>query len=215
MQCFWILSCQTKNIIMKNTLQSFISAIKKKSILILFIICLSVTSFSQIYKGQWLIGGDAAFNSYKYYSTKTSAFTLSPAGGYFFLNKLAGGLRLSYYAGYYSYQPGGKGRETFLSVAPFIRYYFLSAEQKMNLFADGGYGYSWGKYKSRPQPDFRYHSKIISFKAGPVVLLNPHTALEITVGYDHSIRGVLIDTLATNSLQIGVGFQIHIGKQKE
>jgi hypothetical protein len=201
---------------MKITLLRFISIVyKQRSFLTLLLLTLSLNSFSQIYKGQWLIGGNAAFSYYKYYSTKTSAFTLSPAGGYFFLDKLAGGLRLGYDAQFNSYQSGGKSRESFVSVAPFIRYYFLSAEQKMNFFADAGYGYSWGEFKNFTQPDFTYHSKIISFKTGPAVFLNQHTSLEITVGYNHSIRGGLSDTLAINNFQIGAGFQIHIGKQKD
>src|SRR5207253_2640955 len=133
----------------------------------ILLLTLSLNGFSQIYKGQWMIGGDAAFSYYKYYSTKTSSFTLSPASGYFFLDGLAGGLRLGYDSELRS-NPIGKARLSFLSVAPFIRYYFLSTEQKINLFADAGYGYSWGKYKSYDNPGFNstYYSKIISFKTG-------------------------------------------------
>jgi len=201
--------------IMKVTLSNFISlSIKIGAISTLLVTILSLNGFSQINKGQWIIGGNAAFSYYKYYSTKTAAISLSPGSGYFFLNRLSGGLRLGYDARFNSYQSGGSSTESFISAVPFIRYYFLSNEHKMNFFVDGGFGYSWGKFKYA-QSDFTYHSKIISFKMGPAIFLNEHTALEITLGYNHSIAGGFGDTLAINVLQIGVGLQVHIGKQKD
>lgn len=202
-------------IFMKVTFFKFISSnYKARSLLTFLLITQSLGGFSQIQKGQWIIGGNAAFSYYKYYSTRTSAFSISPATGYFFLNRLAGGIRLGYDAEFNSFQSGGRSRESFISLIPFIRYYFLPYEGKVNFFLDGGYGYSWGKDKNFTQPDFKYHSKIISIKTGPAVFLNERTALEITLGYNHSVKGALGDTLGINSFQIGVGFQIHIGKRK-
>ena len=207
-----------KNSIMKITLSRFISIeCKKRCILILLLIILSVTSFSQIYKGQWLIGGDAAF-SYSYanvYSDKIklSTLTFSLLGGCFFLNRLAGGLKFDLDNQTYHYSMS-KSRNTFSSIGPFIRYYFLPSEQKVNLFAEGGYGFSFGKYTNFFDVNYTYHSSTLTFKIGPAVFLNEHTALEVTLGYIHSSRGP-IDTAITNSFQIGVGLQIHLGKRKD
>lgn len=199
---------------MKIILSERISAnLKAWTLVVLLLITQSYDGISQIQKGQWIIGGDAGFSYFKYYTTKTSSFSLSPTGGYFILNQLAVGLRPSYVAEFNTTQAGGKSRESLISVTPFIRYYFLSYERKLNFFADGGFGYSWGKFKNYSNPDFKYHSKIISFKAGPAIFLNERTALEITLGYNHSIRGSLGDTLGISSFQIGLGLQIHIGKR--
>jgi hypothetical protein len=186
------------------------------TLLAMLLIGLSLTGFSQINKGQWLIGGSADFNTYKYGSHKITNLAIAADGGYFFINRLAGGIRAGYDANY-SRRDVYKAQNTFVQVFPFIRYYLLSPEQKINFFVDGGYGYSWGKYKSNV-PYFqtqKWNSKIIAVKGGPVLFLNPHTSLELTLGYNHSLPDGLEDTLAANSFRVGVGFQIHLGKQKE
>ena len=181
-------------------------------LLLIFILC-SRHSLAQISRGQWLTGGNAAFSSYKFYTDKITSISASPSAGYFFLNHLAAGVRVGYNFQSDSYPSNPKSTITFISILPFVRYYFLPAEQPINLFADAGYGYSFGKYKTANYPDLKYNSSIISIKAGPVLFLNPHTSLELTFGYDHSIAGHLGDTLAVNSFQVGVGFQIHLGRR--
>jgi hypothetical protein len=204
---------------MKIILSRFIPIIcKRKSVLIFFLIILSLKSFTQIYKGQWLIGGNAAFsysqaNEYNN-KIKLSSLTFSPSGGLFFLNRLAGGLKFDLGEETYHYTSISKSRNTFISIGPFLRYYFLQPEQKINLFAEGGYGFSFGKYRNFYDVNYTYHSSTFSFKAGPALLLNEHTALEVTLGYIHSTRGP-IDTAVTNVIQIGVGLQIHFGKRKD
>jgi hypothetical protein len=184
-------------------------------LILLMVVTFSYKGASQIQKGQWLTGGNAGFSYFKYYTTKTSSWSLSPTGAYFVLDQLALGLRPGYYGAVYKVPSGIKSKETFVSITPFVRYYFLAYEHKVNLFADAGFGYSWGKYKSYSAPDFTYHSKIISFKAGPAIFLNERTAVEVTLGYDHSIRGSLGDTLGVKSFQVGVGLQIHLGKRTD
>ncbi len=181
----------------------------------LFLCSLSLPCFSQISKGQWLIGGSAEFNSYKYFSSKRSNISVSANNGYFFINRLAGGVRVGYDA-YFS-RAVFKSRNSFIQALPFLRYYFLSTEQNINFFVDGGYGYSWGKYKSS-YPYFgtrKWNSKLITVKGGPVFFINPHTSLELTLSYNHSLPYGLEDTTAANSFRMGVGLQIHLGKQKE
>ena len=57
----------------------------------------SLNSFSQITKGNWLVGGSGTYSSTKYNSAqsidgKTSTFQISPNIGYFFVDKLACGV---------------------------------------------------------------------------------------------------------------------------
>ena len=71
---------------------------------------------------------------------------------------------------------------TQIKLAPFIRYYLLCKNQKLNLLAEGSYYKGWAKNKnlggfSRGKP-FGY-----SFAAGHVWFINPHTALELTLNY--------------------------------
>src|SRR5438552_1319605 len=185
------------------------------TLLILILVELSLPGFSQIYKGQWLIGGNAEFNSYKYYSSKISNLTLSANSGYFFINRLTGGLRAAFDVNRSS--GNTKASNTFIQFLPFVRYYLISPEQKINFFVDGGYGYSWGKYKVN-DPFFEtqtWHSKVIAVKGGPVLFLNSHTSLELTFGYNHSLPNGLEDTLAANSFRMAIGFKFHLGKKKK
>jgi hypothetical protein len=211
-----IFPCQPQKLKMKSTPFKLARVCKSVTMLTSILLILSLSGSTQIYKGQWLAGGDAAFSYYKYYTAKNSAFTLSPAAGYFFLNRLAGGVRFGYDAETTSYSSGSKSRERLIYIAPFLRYYFLSEEQKINLFADAGYGHLWGRFRNlnRPQDDFKFSNKVVTFKVGPAVFLNEHTSLEVSFGYTHSPVG-RFDTLATNNFRIGVGFQIHLGKQRE
>lgn len=189
----------------------------KKRLLSIILFTLSLNAFSQLNKGGWLIGGNGTFsysraNHYNQ-AIKYTSFTFSPTGGYFILNRLAGGLRTDLGSETRRYGNIYKTRNIFLSAGPFFRYYFLSSEQKINLFAEAGYGFSYGKYTNFSSPDYKYHFSTFSFKTGPAVFLNKHTALEVTVGYNHSTRGP-IDTVVTNTIQLGIGLQIHFGKTK-
>lgn len=99
-----------------------------KTLPTLFLFVLSLPGISQTNKGQWLIGGSAEFNSYKYYSSKITSLTFSADGGYFFINRLAGGVRLGYDANYS--RSVYKAQNTFIQVLPFIRYYLVLLNRK-------------------------------------------------------------------------------------
>jgi hypothetical protein len=71
----------------------------KKSVLVLSLLMSSLFSFSQINKGQWLVGGSVGFESSKtgdIDDSKETTFNFSPNAGYFFINNLAGGLRVNF-----------------------------------------------------------------------------------------------------------------------
>ena len=182
--------------------------------------CLLVLSgpvHAQINKGRWMLGGNAAFSyatARAYGATqKQTSISLSPAAGYFIIDKMAAGLRLDGNYTAVHYINGGRYRITDIAVAPFVRYYFLEKDRQLNLFADAGLGWLFGKYKDPDYPQYAsaYHATVFSFRAGPAIFINQHTALEITAGYNYSTRGP-IDTAITNTIQIGIGLQIHLGK---
>lgn len=177
--------------------------------IIIFFTALTVSSFAQLSKQQWLIGGNGNFSYSKSKELKFTSAQLSPAAGYFLVDKLAGGLRLGFTSDTYKYE-SEKFQNSTLSVSPFLRYYFLPSKQKVNLLADASFGYSWTKQKAFP-PIHKYTYSQFAIMAGPAIFLNERTALEITAGYTFLSRGP-VDSTITSKIQIGVGLQIHLGK---
>lgn len=176
----------------------------KKLLIITLVAVLSSAAFSQVNQGQLMVGGQATFTSSKFGDiddSKNTYFQLSPNIGYFFINNLAGGLRLNF-----SSDKDETEDDAYVdfSATPFIRYYFLPAAQKVNIFADGSFGFgSAGQGNKESYNQF-------GIMAGPAIFLNPHTALEFALAY-HSIGGDLYGgNDRYHSFGINVGFQIHL-----
>lgn len=161
--------------------------------------------FAQVNKGQWLVGGNASFASHKQDDVKATEFTFSPNAGYFFIDKLAGGLRVDLASFKYK---DADANSRFL-VSPFVRYYFLDAAQKVNLFADASYGF--GSVKSEGESESQNGFAI---SAGPAIFLTPNTALEFALQY-RSMGGDYYGDDNLNSFGVNIGFQIHLGGGKK
>ena len=77
----------------------------KKLFVAFLCIAVSAKLSAQINKGQWLAGGNinwtSSFNSY--YNSNATVISIMPDAGYFFIDKLAGGLNLG------DYRRGGVG----------------------------------------------------------------------------------------------------------
>jgi len=186
----------------------------KSSLKILIISLLFTTlSYSQITKNNWLVGGSGNFKTTnteklsdgtKPYFDRT-IFSIAPNVGYFFYDKLAGGISLSYtYDNIYheDYQ--------YFGVGPFIRYYFLNPDKRINLFLQGNFNYYQGGGKTSDGNDTgRFHNNGYGFKAGAAIFLNSSVALEFSLDYA-STR--LNSTLKEKTFMIGLGFQIHLEK---
>lgn len=161
--------------------------------------------FAQVNKGQWLVGGNAGFSSSKWGELKTTSVEFSPNAGYFFIDNFAGGLRFNVMSAK-SEMGSLEEKASSTTIAPFVRYYFLPAAQKVNVFADASYGF--GSMKGDEGPSTSVSG--FSFMAGPAIFLSPNTALEITLGYNSTKIEDADDR--ENTFQFGVGFQIHLGK---
>jgi Outer membrane protein beta-barrel domain len=162
------------------------------------------TGFAQVNQGQWLVGGSASFSSSKNGDYKTSLIEFAPDAGYFFIDNFAGGLRFSVQSA--KEELGSmEGKASSTTIAPFVRYYFLPAAQKVNVFADASYGF--GSVKGEEGPSVSVSG--FSFMAGPAIFLSPNTALEVTLGYSSTKMEEAQDR--TNTFRFGVGFQIHLG----
>ena len=159
-----------------------------------------------IRQGDWLAGGTAGFNSTKQGDYKTNRFNLSPNVGYFFINQFAGGLRASVGSSKNEYG-SGESKTTSYSLAPFVRYYFLPASQKVNVFADGSFGFGQSKTKVGTS-ESKYNYTALGLRAGAAIFITPATALELGLGFNSTKEEDVEDRENTFGLEIG--FQIHI-----
>ncbi|WP_205510903.1 outer membrane beta-barrel protein [Longitalea arenae] len=180
----------------------------KKVLFAAFLLVSSNAIFAQVNKGQWLVGGTAGFNSFKQGDSKSTSVWISPNAGYFFIDKLAGGLRVNFNS---DKAKGADDAYTSFGVAPFLRYYFLDAAQKVNVFADASYGFD------KAGTDDKASGNNFSIMAGPAVFLTPNTALEFALYYK-SYGGDLYENLdgdRENNFGLSIGFQIHLGGGKK
>ncbi len=176
----------------------------KKTIILLAALFVGGTSFAQINKGQYLVGGNAGFTSTSQSGGggSTTNVSLSPNFGYFVMDKLAVGAKLDLS----STSGGGVTASTF-AFGPYARYYFLDAAAKTNIFGQAGINFGstnpGGGAGSTSTTGFQ-------LAAGPAFFLTPNVALEIGAQFTSLSGGG-----ATQS-QFGVmaGFQIHMGNGK-
>lgn len=186
----------------------------KKVLFSLALIVAGSAAFAQVNKGQFLVGGNVSFATSKQADAdddfRTTSFNVSPNAGYFFIDQLAGGLRVNLNT--FKTKAAEDATTTFV-VAPFARYYFLPAAEKINVFADASYGFgSTGTVNKVSINQF-------SIMAGPAIFLTPNTALEFALGYT-SQGGERWENLAgdvkrNNTIGVNVGFQIHLGNAKK
>jgi hypothetical protein len=190
-----------------------------KRLFISFVLAiLSNSIYSQLTKGNWLVGGTGKFYDYKSeYSSATysneaeyTQIDISPNVGYFVADKLAFGLRPTF--------SSIKGKVTTVGglstnvqrywIGPFARYYFLAAEKQANIVTD--VSYQFGLFNAGGQKgDLRSFSAL----AGPVVYFNTSVGLELLLGYSYSKEDVeMYQKEIRKGFQISVGFQIHLEK---
>jgi hypothetical protein len=171
---------------------------KKLSIALLFFGLIGSLN-AQIMKNDWLLGGGIKFASNKVADIKTSMFEFSPNAGYFFVNNFAGGLR----ADINSVKLEDEDAMSSTLISPFLRYYFLPGDNKVNIMLDGSFGFG-----STSALGETTSLSGVTFAAGPAIFLNKHTALEFTLGYN-SMK-YEDDPDRSNTFTVGVGFQIHL-----
>jgi len=183
----------------------------KKSILLFFIAFIFYhNADSQISKGNWLVGGNATFSRLQNSSTasvqfKQTNFEIRPLLGYFLKDKFAIGLDPSLTFG----SNNIANTSTVITVGPFFRYYFLDTDNRVNLFAETGYDYGSiiGKGQGKGQ-----HLNTVSFSGGPVIYFNTSVGLEFIITY--ATTKVAGFSGNNNKVQFGIGFQIHLEKDK-
>lgn len=183
--------------------------------LFFFIALIYSTTSAQITKGNWLVGGDGNYSSVKYESefngikstSDASSIRLNPNLGYFFADKFSGGLQLNFAF----LEPGSDTNSNRYGFGPFVRYYFLKQENRINAFGQINYSFDFGKNAI----DLKSDSNGYGIKAGTVLFFNSSVGIELSLNYLNSTSNSNIgdgrkDTSKT--FLIGLGFQIHLEK---
>lgn len=220
--------------------------IMKRLLLLATITILHYPAASQLNKGQWMVGGAGQYSSNQLdaeYSVGTAHSTskqleMSPGAGYFFATRLAAGLRLEIVSSNvssntgsspvpgYIYNTDSYSKNSAIGFAPFVRYYFLKPDKKINLFADGSFKYTFNRARTRlyeysqngtnppvlmeSKSSTKFTAHAFALSAGPAFFINPSIALELTVGYS---LGKNEDQRGNNeTFLVGAGFNIHLGK---
>ncbi len=172
----------------------------------------------QITKGNWMVGGNFNYSNSKRSGTgvtndKGRVINILPQAGYFIINKLALGLvsRMYFQKVKYTLPNGAEisNAQSNLGIGPFIRYYFLPTTNRVNIFCNAKGFYAETFIKSVSQ---RFNDVDFAFDAGLVVFANSSVGIEFTIGYFNS-KAIGRDAHQSD-LKIGVGFQIHLERDK-
>lgn len=194
----------------------------KHLFLLLMLSAFYLQASCQLSKNTWLTGGAASF--YTYHGTYTSPtinqknkytnIDLSASIGYFFMDKLAGGIRP-----YFSSTKGeiigvGSTNGYRLAAGPFARYYFLNTEKPFNILGD--VSYQLGINRNLGVLHEKGKLNTFSVMAGTEVFFNSTAGLEILLGYVNKISTIDNSPNASTSnqkgFQISIGFQLHLQK---
>jgi hypothetical protein len=192
---------------------------KRSNLLLLLSILFFNKSNGQITRDNWMVGGNANFlfnrSNTGFTDTKTTTINLAPNIGYFFVDKLAGGIRLSFYKNQIKFGPPNNNFTTFTvySAGPFIRYYFLPVDKQYNILTEINYQFGNEKIESNnSSSSTSNNSNSFSFSAGPVIYFNSSVGIEFLLNY--SSTGNNLSSKRANSIGIGIGLQVHLQKDK-
>jgi len=222
----WFFYCTRKGIL-RSELRIIIDLFKNKnyimklSICVAFILtCVSFKSQAQLEEKTWLIGGMGNFSFGKSLSdetlhTKNTSISIKPNIGYFFIPKLAAGVRAELdwtKNSRLDAQQISKRRE--FSFGPFVRYYLLKEENPINLLVDASYQYSVikiGAVSNANESEISYYTtkkNKFEVSAGPVFYLNSVVGLETLISYGSVTNNEFSGH--NYSLRFSIGLQIHL-----
>jgi len=189
-----------------------------KTVISILLPALMFTTYasSQITKGNWVLGGNASYllthkNSESYGGQKNTIYSLllTPEVGYFFADKLSAGLKVSIdRQGYRTRGSTLFDRVFIYDFGPFVRYYFLPAENIVNLLVEGSYQYGL----TGGQGKISSSRNIFAAAAGPVMYINSSLGLELLLHY--STYRFLGYSGSNRSITISAGIQAYLEKKE-
>ncbi len=180
-----------------------------KSILILVIGTLFLNiSYCQIEKRTWLVGGNGTLrqrtSQYLTGTEKVLNIMLSPNVGYCIIDKLVLGINMPI-----AYQSSSvlNYNTYFIGLGPFVRYYLLPKEKRINLLAQVSDNYNIYHSNTNTYKNTQV-SNTFSFLSGPVFFINSNIGLESLIIWEHLKDA----TETTNTFGLRIGLQIHLIK---
>ena len=186
-----------------------------QALTIIIIVLFTVSVNAQITKGNWMVGGSGSFSYSKtdsknsnsggtninYVSKGIYSISLEPNIGYFFLDRLAIGTKISYINGFVE---GSKldSEGMNLSFGPYARYYIFKDKNLINLFVEPSYYKFFSKGLG--------NSSGYGLKSGLVIFLNSSVGFESSIAYGKSSS----KNADSYNVFLGFGLQIHLEKDK-
>lgn len=153
-----------------------------------------------------MVGGKLGFSSESNSEDddyKLTSFRFKPEFGYFFIDKLAGGIRGSIETG-----KDGDNSYTDLLIGPFVRYYFLQAAMRTNVFVDGSYKFGSQKFG----PGDSYGISQFGIGGGVDFFIARCFAIEMMLRYSSFKYNDFDDRY--NTISFLVGFQLFLNGSK-
>lgn len=191
----------------------------RKAIFALAALIFFNTSFAQLAKRTWLIGGNGMYSTSKMKipggSTSSHRdLTFEPNIGYFVIDRFAAGIGASGHFTNAKY-PQVDGtvnylKQTQIGMGPFARYYFLNPEKTINVFSSASalYWVNTNNNTSETGKEIYY-----AFGAGAEVFFNSAVGLELLLEYNKFNTLNWDDEWSTSGLQFKIGFQFHLEKE--
>jgi hypothetical protein len=200
-----------------------------KYILCSCLLALSLAGFSQIPKGTSTISGSISATHSKSESPstemKSSAISVHPSYGYFFINNLLVGAELQFSNSSSTYNMLNdntydlESKTTTTGVGPFARYY-IPINEKFYAFGGVSYTRNWTTSESwlidapRNKTEDKYVYYSLGVAAGISYFITPNIALDLSIQHN-SDRDTDRDSdiyTRSNSLAFGAGFAIFLRK---
>jgi hypothetical protein len=111
----------------------------KKFFLGITLILIAISAEGQITKKNWMVGGTGVFATddqvINDINVKSISIDIFPRVGYFIIDKLALGSLFSFRYNTLKYI-GVNSHSTSIGIGPFVRYYFLDTEKRINIFSE-------------------------------------------------------------------------------
>ena len=171
----------------------------KKNILISSILLfITISAYSQITKGNWMFGGDAIIQGYKFENSEKFNYyaEIFPKAGYFVIDKLVVGSEIGVYINNATF---------YTSFVPFTRYYLLDDKKIVNPFIEGGLGLKNISYK-KGSGDPTLTEFMYQFKIGTSIFLTNSVGVNMTLNYKNN------SFQFDQEISVAFGFQIHLEK---
>jgi hypothetical protein len=163
---------------------------KKSTLFVLTVLFLSFSSYSQIYRNTFMVGGSLHFDNYKsgVSGNTNSSFSATPMVGYFFVDDFAGGIQMTF-SNFSAYSA--------TSLSPFIRYYWK------NLFFQLRYDYTRSQLSGMSVAS----RSALGTDLGYAVFFNDNVAMEPSFYFT---KGLASESGFSYGLKIG--FQIYLNR---